>query len=206
MAAGKSVLYGLLSTVFTYALTALGAAGVFVFDTHGNQRKKEAAMAIATGLMIAAVVELLADAVKSTEDSSLPKALHWVPNVVGVIIACVTMWGIDKLLQKMAGSDSVVDLSAVMVETVPVEAQTEPNPSEPRRTQSQVRKDEMGLEMSSVVMEQKMETSTNAECNAQIITTSIAVQPVALETPSIRHGTSTVSSHDSLIVRIPAGI
>lgn len=99
------ILYGLASTLFTYALTAAGSACVFIFDTHGNQRKTEIAMAVATGLMLAAVVELLADATTATESTPLPKWAKWLPTVVGVVIACGSLWAFDVCLQRLTPAE-----------------------------------------------------------------------------------------------------
>jgi hypothetical protein len=96
MGRANAVLWGFLSTMFTYALTTLGAAGVFVFDTHGNRRKTDLAMSVAVGLMLAAVMELISDVATATEDLNLPRRLQWVPLCTGLAIACISLWLFDQ--------------------------------------------------------------------------------------------------------------
>ena len=119
------IVWGLLSTLFTYALTTLGAAGVFVFDTHGDRKKTELAMSIAVGLMLAAVVELIGDCNRRAEESGLTKRLHWLPLVAGIVIACLCLWLFDIAFnhcspnEDATGDDGVADEGNVGVELRP---------------------------------------------------------------------------------------
>jgi hypothetical protein len=93
--AASPILWGFLSTLFTYLLTTLGAAGVFVFDTHGNRRKAEVAMSVAVGLMLAAVVELIGECDAESKKSALPVRLQWLPMVSGLLLASLCLWSFD---------------------------------------------------------------------------------------------------------------
>uniref|UniRef100_A0A7S1CPJ3 Zinc transporter ZIP11 n=1 Tax=Bicosoecida sp. CB-2014 TaxID=1486930 RepID=A0A7S1CPJ3_9STRA len=87
--------------LFTYSLTAFGAAFVFVLDTHGDPRKTGAVMAIAVGLMLAAVQELLSDCLK--ESASLG-VWSWVPMASGFVVAVLCLVGIDWALSRQQPS------------------------------------------------------------------------------------------------------
>lgn len=80
--------------LFTYALTAFGALGVFVFDTYGNTSKTAAVMATAVGLMLSAVMDLLQECLAVSEEAL--GIFAWVPIAVGVLVACVVLVGLDS--------------------------------------------------------------------------------------------------------------
>ncbi len=89
------VLQALLATCFTWAMTALGAAGVFMT---GEVKPKvlDTALGFAGGVMIAASYwSLLAPAIEMLEGKSIPS---WVPAVVGFLIGGAFLRGIDKVL------------------------------------------------------------------------------------------------------------
>ncbi len=86
----------LLATLFTWGVTALGAAVVFFFKKF-NQRLLDAMMGFAAGVMIAASFwSLLAPAIEMAETvSSLPA---WVPALVGFLTGGLFLAGLDKVL------------------------------------------------------------------------------------------------------------
>ena len=89
------VLAALLATCFTWAMTALGAAGVFFFKTV-NKRVLNAMLGFAAGIMIAASFwSLLAPAIEMSEGGPLPS---WFPAVVGFLVGGLFLWIIDKIL------------------------------------------------------------------------------------------------------------
>ena len=93
------ILQALLSTLFTYALTAAGAAIVFCVDTakhHGS------IMAAATGLMLAAVTELLSSCMHESEYMG---SFGWVPLAVGFFIATCVLWLMDSALNRISFSN-----------------------------------------------------------------------------------------------------
>jgi len=90
------VVQALLATGFTWGLTALGAAVVFV--TRGfDRRLLDAMLGFAAGVMTAASFwSLLAPAIDMAEDiSSLPA---WVPAVIGFLAGGVFLRGLDLVL------------------------------------------------------------------------------------------------------------
>ncbi len=91
----SAVLTALLATLFTWGLTALGAATVFL--TTGVSRKLlDGALGFAAGVMIAASFwSLLAPAIEMSEGGPLP---HYVPPVIGFLLGGFSLWGIHKIL------------------------------------------------------------------------------------------------------------
>ena len=90
------VVQALLATGFTWGLTALGAAVVFV--TRGfDRRLLDSMLGFAAGVMTAASFwSLLAPAIDMAEDiSSLPA---WVPAVIGFLAGGVFLRGLDLVL------------------------------------------------------------------------------------------------------------
>ncbi len=86
----------LLATLFTWGVTALGAALVFFF-VNINQRVLDAMMGFAAGVMIAASFwSLLAPAIEMSESSSnLPK---WAPALIGFMSGGIFLAAVDKVL------------------------------------------------------------------------------------------------------------
>jgi ZIP family zinc transporter len=89
------VVQALLATLFTWAVTALGAA--IVFTTRNVSRKLlDAMLGFAGGVMIAASYwSLLAPAIEMSEGGQLPA---WVPAVSGFLCGGVFLRLIDKVL------------------------------------------------------------------------------------------------------------
>lgn len=90
------ILQALVGTLFTWFLTALGAAMVFFFKSI-NRRVLDSMLGFAAGVMIAASFwSLLAPAIEMAEATSrLPS---WIPAVVGFLFGGVFLWVADKLL------------------------------------------------------------------------------------------------------------
>ncbi len=85
----------LLATGFTWAVTALGAAVVFVFNTV-NRKMLDAMLGFAAGIMIAASFwSLLAPAIAMTEAAG---GRPWVPAVIGFLTGGAFLWSVDKVL------------------------------------------------------------------------------------------------------------
>lgn len=85
-----------VATLFTWAVTALGASLVFFFKKI-NQRLLDSMMGFAAGVMIAASFwSLLAPAIEMSEQvSSLPA---WAPALIGFMSGGIFLAGVDKLL------------------------------------------------------------------------------------------------------------
>ncbi len=89
------VLQGLLGTLFTWGMTALGAAGVFL-ARDVKQKVMDSMLGFAAGVMIAASYwSLLAPAIEMAQGGLLPA---WVPAVVGFLAGGVFLRGVDKVL------------------------------------------------------------------------------------------------------------
>lgn len=89
------VLQALLATLFTWGMTALGAALVFLARDI-RKRTLDAMLGFAAGVMIAASYwSLLAPAIALSEGKSVPV---WFPAVVGFMAGGLFLWGVDKVL------------------------------------------------------------------------------------------------------------
>jgi len=85
----------LLATCFTWGLTALGAAGVFL-AREMKRSTLDAMLGFAAGVMIAASFwSLLAPAIAMSENGPLPV---WVPALVGFLLGGACLRGIDFVL------------------------------------------------------------------------------------------------------------
>jgi len=89
------VVQALLAGLFTWALTALGAAMVFI--TKEIDRKiLDTMLGFAAGVMIAASYwSLLAPAIEMSEGLGVPV---WFPSMVGFLLGGIFLGGIDKIL------------------------------------------------------------------------------------------------------------
>jgi ZIP family zinc transporter len=89
------VLQALVATIFTWAMTAAGAAAVFT-TRQISRRVLDAMLGFAGGVMIAASFwSLLAPAIEMSQGKDLPS---WVPALIGFLGGGIFLWGIDKIL------------------------------------------------------------------------------------------------------------
>jgi ZIP family zinc transporter len=89
------VVQALLATCFTWGVTALGAAGVFLLKKV-NQKVLDGMLGFAGGVMVAASYwSLLAPAIKMSEGEGVP---GWFPATVGFLTGAVFLRGIDVVL------------------------------------------------------------------------------------------------------------
>lgn len=89
------IIQALYATLFTWGVTALGAAGVFI---HKNISKKilDSMLGFAAGVMIAASFwSLLAPAIEMSEGRAMPA---WVPATVGFGAGALFLFSLDKVL------------------------------------------------------------------------------------------------------------
>jgi len=85
----------LLATLFTWGLTALGAAAVFT-QRIVSRKLLNTMLGFAAGVMIAASFwSLLAPAIEMSEGTDTPV---WLPPVVGFLAGGLVLWIVDKLL------------------------------------------------------------------------------------------------------------
>src|SRR5690625_476028 len=98
------VMQALLVTLFTWGMTALGAALVFTTRSF-NQKLLDSMLGFAGGVMIAASFwSLLSPALEMAESGGTPK---WVPAAVGFMLGGIFLWGIDKLLPHLHPNTSM---------------------------------------------------------------------------------------------------
>ncbi|XP_066560689.1 zinc transporter ZIP11 isoform X2 [Amia ocellicauda] len=100
------VMQALLGTLFTWGLTAAGAALVFVFSS-GQKRILDGSLGFAAGVMLAASYwSLLAPAIDMAEDSGKYGSFAFVPVAVGFTLGAAFVYGADILMPAMgAGED-----------------------------------------------------------------------------------------------------
>ena len=89
------VFQAFLATIFTYLVTALGAAVVFIFKTI-NRKLLDGMLGFAAGVMIAASFwSLLSPAIEMAEQLQM---IPWVTASVGFLAGGAFLWGVDKVL------------------------------------------------------------------------------------------------------------
>ena len=89
------IVQSLIGTFFTWGLTALGAAGIFL-SKQVSRQLLDAMLGFAAGVMIAASYwSLLAPAIEISESLGV---LPYVPPAIGFLLGGLTLWLIDRLL------------------------------------------------------------------------------------------------------------
>jgi ZIP family zinc transporter len=93
----------LIATAFTWFMTALGAAGVFIFRKP-SRTLLDGMLGFAAGIMIAASFwSLLVPAIEISENSG---AIKWLPPLIGFLLGGAILWLIDKILPHLHSSFS----------------------------------------------------------------------------------------------------
>ena len=93
-AALNPILQALLATLFTWGMTAAGAATVFL-TKNVSRRLLDAMLGFAAGVMIAASFwSLLAPAIAMAEGSGVP---GWIPAAFGFLLGGVFLWAVDRV-------------------------------------------------------------------------------------------------------------
>ena len=99
------ILQAFLATLFTWGVTAVGAAVVFLFRGV-NQKVLDAMLGFAGGVMLAASYwSLLAPSIEMASDSMPNYA--WVPAAVGFVLGGAALLGIDKTLPHLHIGDKL---------------------------------------------------------------------------------------------------
>ena len=101
----NALLYAVLGTGFTFAMTTLGAAAVFIFRKSApSDRLERCSLGFAAGVMIAASVwSLLIPAIDKAEQLG---SVGWIPAAGGFSLGVVFLMLLDKLLPAFhAGAD-----------------------------------------------------------------------------------------------------
>lgn len=102
----NAILQAVLSTLFTYALTAAGAAGVYCLKIDQNDPSRtRIVLAVAAGFMLSAVTELFT---ACTELSASMGWLAWIPTAVGFFVACSALWGLNYCIERRQQQDATM--------------------------------------------------------------------------------------------------
>ena len=99
------ILQALYAGLFTWALTAFGAALVFLFKT-SNRKALDIALGFTGGVMIAASFwSLLAPAINYVEmqnvlaeQNNLPTTPSWIAPAIGFFLGALFLFGLDKII------------------------------------------------------------------------------------------------------------
>ncbi|WLD94510.1 ZIP family metal transporter [Alkalihalobacillus sp. AL-G] len=104
------VTQALLGTLFTWGMTALGAALVFTTKTM-NQKLLDGMLGFAGGVMIAASFwSLLSPAIAMAESDALPA---WLPAAIGFMLGAIFLWGVDKLIPHLHPNSKMEDAEGI---------------------------------------------------------------------------------------------
>ena len=94
-------------TLFTFLMTTLGAAAVFLLGRRPRQRSQEAMLGFAAGVMTAASVwSLLLPAIEQAEDGPFPA---WLPAAAGIAAGALFLAVLDAVLPMLRPGDSDPD-------------------------------------------------------------------------------------------------
>jgi zinc transporter, ZIP family len=89
------IIQALIATTFTWGVTALGAAGVFL-SKEINRKVLDGMLGFAAGVMIAASYwSLLAPSIEISETLGVPS---YIPPAVGFMLGGLVLWLIDRIL------------------------------------------------------------------------------------------------------------
>lgn len=104
------VLLALLATLFTWGVTALGAASVFL-SVSFNQKWMDAILGFTAGVMMAASFwSLLAPSIELSESMGM---IPWLPPLVGFLLGGVFLRGIDFILPHLHVATPAKELEGV---------------------------------------------------------------------------------------------
>lgn len=92
----ESILWAAAGTGFTFLMTSLGAAMVFLFKKQATAKAQRIFLGFAAGVMIAASVwSLLIPAIEEAEAAGM---IGWIPAAGGFIVGVAFLMGLDGLL------------------------------------------------------------------------------------------------------------
>ena len=95
------ILQALLAGIFTWLLTAIGAALVFLFNS-SNRKVLDMSLGFTGGVMIAASFwSLLSPAIEYVEmqnEMGLSNTPSWIPPTIGFFLGALFLFGLDKVI------------------------------------------------------------------------------------------------------------
>src|SRR5690606_1018841 len=99
-----------MATLFTWGMTAFGAALVFTTRTI-NQRFLDGMLGFAGGVMIAASFwSLLGPAIEMSDNNAIGS---WFPAAFGFLLGGIFLWGIDKILPHLHPNAPISDAEGI---------------------------------------------------------------------------------------------
>lgn len=108
--------YAAFGTLFTFLMTTLGAATVFLFRRDAKRHSQETMLGFAGGVMTAASVwSLLLPAIEQASEGPLPA---WLPAAVGVAAGAVSLAALDALLPRLRQQNTLL-FTAITLHNVP---------------------------------------------------------------------------------------
>jgi len=112
----EALLWAGVGTGFTFLMTTLGAAMVFVFRRTMSGRVQKVFLGFAAGVMIAASVwSLLIPAIEEAEACG---QVGWIPAAGGFILGIVFLYGLDRLIPHLhPGTNKTEGVSSSMKRT-----------------------------------------------------------------------------------------
>lgn len=106
------IIQALIGTGFTWAMTALGAATIFM-KLHLSRRLLDWMLGFAAGVMIAASYwSLLAPAIEMAEAGPLPS---WLPPVAGFLLGGAALRGMDRILPHLHLTAPMAEAEGMMM-------------------------------------------------------------------------------------------
>lgn len=111
-----ALLWALLGTGFTFLMTTLGSAVVFIIRRSMSGKIQKAFLGFAAGVMIAASVWSLL--IPSIEEAASSGQIGWIPAAGGFILGIAFLLGLDRLIPHLhPGADKKEGLSSSMKRT-----------------------------------------------------------------------------------------
>lgn len=121
MMAMNLYIWAAMGTLFTFLMTTLGAAVVFLMKGSVKESTQKIFLGFAAGVMIAASIwSLLLPAMEAAGEMNVPA---WIPAGGGFILGGVFLWLVDKLVQrfkpKQLSHGSFLLFSAITMHNIP---------------------------------------------------------------------------------------
>ena len=108
----QAVFWAALGTLFTFTMTALGAAAVFFVTGHARQQR--GMLGFAAGVMTASAVwSLLMPAIGRAEELGLPP---WLPAAAGTVAGALFLAGMERLVEGWSGG---LLMTAITLHNIP---------------------------------------------------------------------------------------
>lgn len=115
----RSLLWAACGTGFTFLMTTIGAATVFLFREKSNDNFQKVFFGFAAGIMLAASVwSLILPAIEQVESDG---GIVWIPTALGVLFGGAFIYYADRLFSKYTGSLEKVNMMvfAVTLHNIP---------------------------------------------------------------------------------------